>query len=115
MNTELLYGISGITKGASTSLTLDKSILMAFPSIVADSYYSNIVDVEKAIIVYKSTTGNQEKELVFDMTKATPESKITFSNTCRNQFSISKIVLKDFDGGFFIVALADIPSLPINF
>ena len=110
----LVNGISGITKGVSTSLTLDKSIIMSLASVVSDSYYSNIADVEKAIIVYSSTVGNQKKELVFDMTKTTPECKIVFSNTCRNQFNISRITLKDFDGGFFIVASADIPNLTIN-
>ena len=110
----LVNGISGLAKGATTSLTLDKSIIMALPSVIADSYFSQLVNIEKAIIVYTSTNGNQEKELVFDMNKTTPDCKVIFTNICKNNFNISKIILKDFDNVFFIVDSTDIPSLPIN-
>ena len=110
----LVNGISGITKAVSTSLTLDKTILMSLPSVVAYSYFSQIINLEKAIIVYKSTTGNEKKELIFNLSESIPVANLKFSAVAKSQFVISKITLVDFDGGYLGVASADIPSLPIN-
>ena len=110
----LLSGTGSAAKGTTTVITLDKAVLFALPSIVADLYYSSQANVQTAIVVYKSSVGKQQKDLVFDLTQTSPTAKLKFSAVARSQFDIAKITLVDFDNGYFDVATADIPTLTIN-
>jgi streptogramin lyase len=111
----LLNFSSAPAKGASSTVTLDKSVLMALPEVVADDYYSDSTNIAHVLIIYGSVTGKQDKILSFDFTQSTPSTGLAFSAKARNAFEIKKIILKDFDGGEFIinrsVFIASTPTL----
>lgn len=105
-----LLTIPSVVKGVQTSITLDKSVLFAISAVASNADFSNSQNVAKCIVEYRSTAGGQKKKLFFDLSKTSPTAPILISVRGRSEFSISKIVLEDFDGGALIVSGASIPS-----
>jgi hypothetical protein len=110
----MLTGIENAAKGATATITLDKAVLFALASVVGDGYFAVEADVKKAVISYKSSVGNQHKELSFVISETSPTAPLAFSAYARTTFDIARITLFDFDGGFFEVAVGDIPTLTIT-
>ena len=106
----LLSGLTSIIRGTQSTITLDKTALFALTSIQADAYFSLPENVSKAKFTYKSPTGMQFAEAIFDIQATEPVSKIKFSAHARTSFTLSDIVLYDFDGGYLKVAASDIPA-----
>jgi hypothetical protein len=110
----ILSGLSGVQKGELSTVTLDKAALFALPAITG--YYAVQANVKKAIFYYKETTVGQKEVLTFDLSQATPSTTTTFSLKAENQWEIFKIILEDFDSGFFVIEGNDLPSdIDINF
>jgi uncharacterized delta-60 repeat protein len=105
----LINGTESAAKNVVFSVTLDKTALFDLASVVADSYFSDPQNVKLAKVIYKSSEGEQLKNIIFDLSQATPETFILFSQKARAQFNVLKIILVDFDGGSFAVSKSDIP------
>lgn len=97
-----------ITKGTPSNFELDRAALAALPIVAADSYYSNVLNWSKVILCYKSNIGMQKTSVEFDATTAYSFSIFLVSNKARNIFQISQIIIKDFDGGTFIVPRSEL-------
>jgi hypothetical protein len=106
----LINGINSVTKGSSASLTLDKAVLFALPSVVASAHFSDQTNVKLVKIKYKSSPGNQTKVLTFEASQTTPSASILFSLKARDLFQVEEIILVDFDDAFLLVQSVDIPT-----
>lgn len=104
----LLDGLSSAAKGSTVTITLDMTLLLALPSVVADDYFSKAGNIRKVKVVYKSTEDHQKVDLVFDATQSLPEAQMTFSIHARDNFYLAEIILMDFDNGYFPVASQDL-------
>jgi len=90
-------------KGSPTQFTLDKVSLSNLSSVSSNLYYSNTSNWNSVILFYISNPGNQRKFLKFDATQITPSYNFFASLKSRDIFQIYQIIIKDFDGGYFIV------------
>lgn len=106
----LIEGTTGITKGTAAALTLNKATLFALAPVLADAYFSVQANVEKVRVIYRSTLGNQQKIVSFELSQATPTSNVFFSLKARNAFEIYKIILQDYDEGLLVLQGNDIPA-----
>lgn len=88
-----------IEKGVPAVVSLNKSELLAHPSVASNSYFSNMLTWKLVSVVYISSTGNQNKIMQFDAALSNPTTSILFSNNSRNLFQVEKIVIYDVDGG----------------
>lgn len=100
----LLTGLGSVAKGSVATLGLDKGELGILISGLSDSYFQNIDNIEKAVVVYKSTQGKQTKKIIFDLSQESPSGTVLFSQKARDEFAIDKIILLDFDGGNFVMS-----------
>jgi hypothetical protein len=100
---------ASISKGASQTVTLDKSALFALAAISNDSFFSVQANIKRVIVEYNSDPGNQKELLVFDMSEETPVAIIQVSARARSSFLLEKIVLEDFDEGTLAIERADLP------
>lgn len=108
-----LINITGTpTKGTLTNLTLDKGVLLAIQSVIDDGWFvqNSSENLNLVEVVYVSTVVGQQKVVIFDASQATPSASLFFSLRADDTFQVSKIILKDFDGGYFNVPSADIPN-----
>lgn len=92
-----------VEKNSVAEFTLNKSVLAAVDSVVADSYFSNSQNWSEVLIYYKSSEGNQREILKFNATQASPTANFLVSDKARDIFQVQKIVIKDFDNGSFTV------------
>lgn len=103
-------------KNVPTVATLNKSEIMSIPSISADSHWGVSSNIKNVIVVY-SSEGKQKKLLKFDFEELSPQATISFSNKARDSWSISDIILLDYDGGQTQIrnGSLDVPALPLDF
>lgn len=99
---------ASIEKNAVAVFTLDKTVLAAVASVVADSYFSDSTKWSEVLIYYKSSEGNQREILKFDATQASPTANFLVSEFARDIFEVQKIVIKDFDNGSFVVQRSEL-------
>ena len=103
------------TKGETTTVTLDKTELLALPEVSGDTFWSDPTNIKAVSINFKSTQGGQRRRLSFDFTQTTPTSGLALSARARNNFQIETIVLQDFDAGSFVITrstfVASTPTL----
>lgn len=92
-----------IQKNIASTFTLDKAALAALPLVDADLYYKNIANWNVVILSYKSSIGNQTEFVKFDATQSSPSGTFLVSDKARDIFQIYEIIIKDFDGGFFVI------------
>ena len=78
LNMALLSGHQLAAKSASVVVTMDKSVVSALSSVVADSYYSVSSNIKTIAVIYRSASG-QKKVLYFDATQASPTADLIFS------------------------------------
>lgn len=105
-----LLTIPSITKGTPASISLDKEALFGIASVAADAYFGDSENVKMCFVYYKSTAGNQKKVLNFNLEDLAPADTIVFSAKARPSFAVTKIVLEDYDEGFFTIPVEEIPS-----
>lgn len=106
-----LLSIPSITKGTPAAIALDKSALFALSAVAADDYFSDQANVSKCIIEYKSSTGNQKKKLIFNLSDSSPTANLSISNKGgKSSFDLVKIILEDFDGDVLVLSGNQIPS-----
>lgn len=86
-------------KGASSTVTLNKSELYSLTPISGDAFWSVSANITQITVVYESTVGGQNKVLNFDASLASPEDAISFSIHARDYFELKHILLRDFDSG----------------
>lgn len=102
-------------KGASTTVTLDKTVVEGFSQVDGDAYWTDSANIKNVFVQYKSTAGSQIKVLLFDFSVASPTAVLSFSARARDAFQIIKLIVKDFDDGEIILSrsqlLANIPTL----
>ena len=106
----LLSGHQLAAKSASVVVTMDKSVVSALSSVVADSYYSVSSNIKTIAVIYRSASG-QKKVLYFDATQASPTADLIFSAFAHDAFEIAGVELYDFDGGVFRVSSANVATL----
>jgi hypothetical protein len=98
---------SSIAKGEILSFALNKPLVIA---AVSDSYWSDAYNIQKCVVVYKSSSGHQRKRLEFDFTQENPIVTAQWSLKARNSFEIEEIVLIDFDNGSYTIPRSSLPS-----
>lgn len=98
------------TKGSSSQATLDKTDLFNIGIVSGDAYFSVQANVAKVRVIYKSTSGDQQKILDFNLSEGTPQASASFSSTSRSNYDVIKIILQDYDDGDLVVQGSDIPS-----
>lgn len=102
-------------KGATTVVTLDKTVVEGMSQIDADAYWTDSANIKNVFIQYKSTAGGQIKVLMFDFSLASPTASLAFSARARSNFQIFKMIVKDFDDGEIVLnrsdLLGNIPTL----
>jgi len=94
---------STIQKSVPALFSLNKSLLAAVSSVSSDPYYSISSNWNFVILYYSSNPGNQREFVKFDATQSSPTANFLASEKATNIFQIQQIVIKDFDGGYFIV------------
>lgn len=99
---------ASISKNAAAEITLDKTVLAALPSVVADDYFSDSSNWNEVLIYFRSSVGNQREILKFDATQATPAANFLVSEKARDVFQVQKIVIKDFDNDSFTVTRSEL-------
>lgn len=97
-----------VEKNVVAQFTLDKSVLASVASVVADSYFSDMLNWSEVLIYYKSSEGNQREILKFDAIMASPTANFLVSEFARDVFEVQKIVIKDFDNGSFVVQRSEL-------
>lgn len=107
----ILSFASSPSKNSTTEVTLNKSQLYALAPISGDAFWSDPDNIAQVSVNYESTIGRQNKSLNFDAQTATPTDSISFSSIARDSFQIDTIILRDFDGGKFIISRATLSSL----
>jgi hypothetical protein len=100
---------ASVSKGASQSVTLDKSALFALAAVSGDSFFSVQANVKRVIVEYNSNPGNQREYLVFDLSQESPSATFQVSSRARSSFLLERVVLEDFDEGTLVVERADLP------
>jgi hypothetical protein len=115
----LLTTSTPLVRGSSATVTLNKSVLFALPSVAGNAHFSNQSNVFQVIVKYISNvTGSvlpELKVLAFDMSKASPTSPMLVTAQGQTTFSISQIILIDFDAGGFVVPSSDVPNIDLTF
>lgn len=98
-----------ITKGTPAVFTLDKAALALLAPVVADSYFSDSAKWKHVSLTFKSSTSNQNKVLLVDV--STSQTTVDFKTSvgCDNIFQISNITLHDFDGGSLLLGRSVLP------
>jgi hypothetical protein len=107
----LSYGTAP-SKGATTTVTLDKTELAA---LSADPWWQDWENLSQAIITVKSTTGKSKITLIFDLTQSPCTAQMAIPLNTRDEFEINKVVLLDSLGDKLSVSrtalVAAIPSV----
>lgn len=98
---------SSLAKGEILTFALNKALVT---SATSDSYWSDAANIQKCIVVYKSTSGHQRKKLEFDFTQESPTTTAEWSVKARDAFEIEEIVLIDFDSGSYTIPRSSLPS-----
>jgi hypothetical protein len=105
-----LLTIPSITKGTPALITLDKTILMTLLSEAGDAYYSNASHIKSAVVQYRSDSGNQIKNMQFDLSESSPSAYFYTSTVAKDIFELQKIIVIDFDGGSIQIPKTSLPS-----
>lgn len=85
---------TSITKGIPASVSLDKDLLKALPSIDSDVYWKDTTNWKTIIVSFKNFEG-QLKSLIMDASN--PVGIFLSTGRARSEFKIQSIVIKDFD------------------
>lgn len=96
-----------VTKGSPANFTLDKTLLKALPT---DAYYQDDTNWKTVVMKFKSATGKQRSEVIFDATQASPVGKFLVSSKALNSFEIKEIIIYDFDKGRYVIPRSALTS-----
>jgi hypothetical protein len=105
------------SKGATVTVTLDKTLLLGLNAVGIDSFWSggDDGDVTQAIVTLKSSPGNAKITLTFDISQATPTALLAIPQYARDVFQISKVAVIDTMGDKISIPratlLSEIPTL----
>ena len=102
--------LNAIVKGVGGTFTLNKADVLALPAITADPYFSDTANWYRVVLAYRSSTGNQSENVVFDATQVTPTAIFLASDTALDIFEVLRIDVYDFDNGFISVQRADLTT-----
>jgi len=105
----MLINFSNPVKGAPGLVTLDKSALFALSAVQSDAYFSNQMNVSRALFVFEAT-GGQMEVLNFDLSNETPSDTFSLSSRARDSFLLKRVILEDFDGGSLVVDRTELPA-----
>lgn len=106
----LLSGLDAAAKNTPFTVTLDKATLFALAPVVADAYFLVQANVQYARVIYRSSVGGQEKDMLFDLSQSSPSVTVLFTEKARDSFLLQRIVLMDFDGDVLTIGKADLPT-----
>lgn len=106
----ILTGLSLAQKGTGTAITLNKTELFNLAPILANPYFSDQANVKSAQFIYKSNNQRQLEVLTFDLSESQPVTNTSFSQRAFDVWNLNRIILKDFDGGKFIIQGNDLPA-----
>lgn len=98
---------STLEKGQSLTFTMDRTQAAA---AATDSYWSDSSKIVRAVVVYRSTVGNQRKKLNFVFSGDTAQASATWSLRARDEFYVEQIRLIDADWGEYELPSAALPS-----
>lgn len=99
-----------VSKGASTTFTLNKTELGNHSDVSGDAYYSNQSNWYRVYLYYESPTGRQKEIVQFDATVGSPTAPFLVSNKARDVFEIQAIRIFDFDGGNLYIPRANLTT-----
>jgi hypothetical protein len=97
-----------VVKGQTATFSLSKADLLQHPMVVADSYFSDPDNWYRVNVVYKSSPGSQYEIVEFDASAITPTGSFLVSTQARDLFLLQKLVILDFDGGFFEIPRSEL-------
>ena len=96
------------SKGTPVLLTLNKTDLSNHSRVSADSYFSVISNWSSIILLYKSTSSNQQEIVKFNASESTPTAYAYIANEALGDFQIQKLFIKDKQHGSFIIDRANL-------
>jgi hypothetical protein len=96
------------TKGTPLLLTLNKANLASHILVAADSYFSVNTNWASIILIYKSTSSNQQEIVKFNADDVTPTAYANISTVALGDFYIQKLFIKDKQHGTFVLDRSDL-------
>lgn len=94
---------TAVTKGTPANFSLNKTELSSLSSFSSNLYFSNTSNWKSVKLCYVSEN-KQREVVVFNAIETTPQSKFLVSEKADNSFQIRKIIVQDFDGGYYEIA-----------
>jgi hypothetical protein len=102
-------------KGVSSTISLSKSILANLSRVTNDPYYSDTANWSTVTALFRSNEISAQRSLVlFDASATTPTSSFFVSDKAAGDFLIDKIIIKDFDGGYFSLSRSDLGEIDFD-
>ena len=103
-----------VSRGSSSTFTLNKADLAIHPMVVADSYFSNLSNWNIVKVAYKSTQGGQSEIVEFNATQATPTAPFFVTSLARDIFLVDKVIIMDFDGGMLEIPRSELSTVDFD-
>ena len=111
----LLNNLNSAAKGASVTITLDKSALFALGVVAANADFAAQTDTVSLEVIFRSSVGGQVKKMFFDLTQSVPSAELYFSSYASDMFTVQKMILRSADEAVLVVTGNGIPSgLDVN-
>jgi hypothetical protein len=85
--------------------------VLAIAPVAADLYYSNISNLKKILFTYKNGAQTKVVKFTNNGSDVFPATTVLFTlRALVGTWTLQQITLRDFDGGYLNVSLADIPA-----
>ena len=107
---------SSVSRGVSSTVTLDKTALLALVS--EDDYFADLSNWKRIVVTFKSNSKKQVEVLSFDASEVSPTASFLISDKSQGDFLIDKIIIEDHDKGYLAVErseMSDTSSLDVIF
>lgn len=92
-----------ITKGTPADFTIDVAELLLLPAVVADPYFSNLVNWKYVSLTYKSDSTAQHKNVLFHVAASEFVAPFKTSIYADDVYQIQSLTIHDFDGGTLLI------------
>lgn len=93
-----------------SDVDVNTSVLAEIASLSLDPYYSNFSNIKKIVFTYRNERQVKEIRFVNDGSSNFPTSSVYFSPRAHlGTWTLSKITLRDYDGGLFVIPLSEVP------
>jgi hypothetical protein len=93
---------------AAQTISLNKASLASHAKVAADTHFGNQSNWENVSVLYKSTTSNQYKSLLFKVADSVPTCILSASDSVDTSFDVFSLTIRDKDLGEFIIYKADL-------